>query len=104
MDRNYCHEHDEHGRGMLLFPTPPIRVAAPGPPPRRRSRPLPRKPPEVNRWRVLQGRDGAVLTDWMPEFSAHQQAGQVGGTVETWDEFVARWRQIYPLAPRKKRL
>lgn len=106
--RNYCHEHDEHGRGMLLFPArAPAKVAEPGPPKRQRARPLPKTPPEHQRWRVRQGRNhaspGAVLTGWKSELDARRFAVRVGGYVETWDEFVALWRELYPLAPRSRR-
>lgn len=100
-DKNYCHEHD--GRKMLLFPQP-ARVIAPPGPVRLRAKPLPQKPPESHRWRVRQGRGdpashGAVLTGWKTQFEAHRFATEVGGYVETWDEFVKLWRQLYPLAP-----
>jgi hypothetical protein len=104
-DENYCREHAEHGPGMLLFqPRPPPPKAAP----RRRAQPLPRKPPEPNRWRVLQGRGdpdsyGAALTGWKPELDARRFAAKVGGIVETWDEFVRAHRALYPLAPRRRR-
>lgn len=104
--RNYCHEHDEHGRGMLLFPRPKIRTAEPGPPSRVRAKPLPKAPPESHRWRVRQGRGdpgshGAVLTGWKSEIEARGFAAKVGGYVETWDEFVKLWRTLYPLAPKR---
>lgn len=107
-DKNYCHDHDEHGRKMLLFPQPKRVIASPGPPPRKRAKPLPKKPPESHRWRVRQGRGdpashGAVLTEWKTQIEATQFARRVGGYVETWDEFVALWRALYPLAPRKRR-
>jgi hypothetical protein len=105
-DKNYCHEHDEHGRKMLLFPQPKIRTAAPGTAPRKRAKPLPKAPPESHRWRVRQGRGdpnshGAVLTSWMTQIEANQFARKVGGYVETWAEFVKLWRALYPLAPRR---
>lgn len=107
-DKNYCHDHDEHGRKMLLFPQPKRAIAPPGPAPRKRAKPLPRKPAESHRWRVRQGRGdpgshGAVLTDWMPQLDARRFAAKVGGYVETWDEFVKLWRTLYPLAPKKPR-
>lgn len=104
-DKNYCHEHDEYGRKMLLFPTPTLRTAVPGPAPRRRAKPLPKAPPQSHRWRVRQGHDGAVLTGWKTQIEARLHAGRVGGYVETWDQFVALWRQLYPLKnpPRTKR-
>lgn len=95
--KNYCHDHDEHGHGMLLFPQPKRALTPPGPPPRKRAKPLPKKPPESHRWRVRQGRDGACLTQWMPQLDAHRRAAMVGGYVETWDEFVKLWRTLYPL-------
>jgi hypothetical protein len=103
-DKNYCHEHDEHGRGMLLFPQPNRVIAEPQPAPRR-ARPLPKKPPETKRWRVRQKRrdaasHGAALTSWMPELDARRFATRVGGYVETWDEFVKLWRELYPLKKR----
>jgi hypothetical protein len=106
VDKNYCHEHDEHGRKMLLFPQPKRVLTPPGTPPRKRAKPLPRKPAESHRWRVRQGRGcpashGAVLTGWMTQFEARQFAARVGGYVETWDEFVKLWRTLYPLAPKK---
>lgn len=101
-DKNYCHAHDEHGRGMLLFPQPKRVIAEPGPAPRGRAKPLPRKPPESHRWRVRQGRGdcgahGAVLTNWMSQIEALNFAKKVGGYVETWDEFVVLWRKLHPL-------
>jgi len=105
--KNYCHDHDERGRGMLLFPQPKRTLTPPGPPPRARSKPLPRKPPESHRWRVRQGRGdpgshGAVLTEWMPELDARRFAGKVGGYVETWNEFVKLWRELYPLKTARR--
>lgn len=107
-DKNFCHEHDEHGRKMLLFPQPKRAITPPGPPPRRRAKPLPKAPPESHRWRVRQGRGdpgshGAVLTGWEPEIDARRFAAKVGGYVETWAEFVKLWRSLYPLAPKKPR-
>jgi len=107
-DKNYCHEHDEHGRGMLLFPQPKRALKPPGPPPRKRAKPLPKAPHESHRWRVRQGRGdpgshGAVLTSWMPEIDARRFAAKVGGYIETWDQFVKLWRTLYPLAPKRKR-
>lgn len=107
-DKNYCHEHDDHGRKMLLFPTPKRVVAPPGPAPRRRAKPLPKAPAESHRWRVRQGRGdpgshGAVLTSWMTQLEARQFARKVGGYIETWDEFVKLWRTLYPLAKPKKK-
>jgi hypothetical protein len=95
--KNYCHDHDEHGRGMLLFPQPKRTLTPPGPPPRTRAKPLPKAPPESHRWRVRQARDGACLTSWMTEIEARQFARRVGGSIETWDEFVKLWRTLYPL-------
>ncbi len=43
-DRNYCHDHDEHGRKMLLFRQPKRVVTEPGPAPRSRAKPLPKMP------------------------------------------------------------
>lgn len=107
-DKNYCHEHDEHGRKMLLFPQPKSAVprAEPGPP-QRRAKPLPKKPPRSHRWRARQGRSdpgshGAVLTEWMTQIEARLFATKVNGYVETWDEFVKLWRSLYPLTPRKR--
>lgn len=103
-DRNYCREH-ANGHGMLLFVPPP----PPAPPPKRqRAQPLPKTPPEPNRWRVLQGSGdpdsyGAALTDWKPELDARRFAARVGGIVETWEEFVRDHRARYPLAPKKPR-
>ncbi len=107
VDKNYCHDHDEHGRKMLLFPQPKRVVTPPGPAPRKRAKPLPRMPPESHRWRVRQGRSdtgshGAVLTGWMTQIEARLFAGKVGGYVETWDEFVTLWRTLYPLAPKRR--
>jgi hypothetical protein len=107
-DKNYCHDHDEHGRKILLFPQPKRVLTPPGPPPRKRARPLPKAPPASHRWRVRQGRGdprshGAVLTSWMPELDARRFAAKVGGYVETWDQFVTLWRTLYPLAPKKPR-
>ena len=65
--------------------------------------PLPRKPPEPKRWRVLQASNGAALTVWKPELDARRFAARVGGIVETWDEFVRQHRALHPLAPRRKR-
>jgi hypothetical protein len=95
-DRNYCHDHDEHGRKMLLFHQPKRVLVEPGPAPRKRVKPLPKAPPESHRWRVRQG-DGAVLGGWVPELDARRFAAKVGGCVETWDQFVALWRRLYPL-------
>lgn len=108
VDKNYCHDHDEHGRGMLLFPQPTRTLKPPGPPPRQRAKPLPKKPPESHRWRVRQGRGdigshGAVLTGWKTQIEARLFAAKVGGYVETWEEFVALWRKLYPLAERRPR-
>jgi hypothetical protein len=105
-DKNYCHDHDEHGRKMLLFQQPKRVLAAPGPAPRKRARPLPKAPPESHRWRVRQGRGdsgshGAVLTGWKTEIEARGYAKRVGGYVESWDEFVKLWRVLYPLKPRR---
>lgn len=102
-DKNYCHDHDEHGRKMLLFPQPKRVLGLPGLPPRNRAKPLPKAPPESHRWRVHQGRGdtgshGAVLTGWKTQIEARQFAAKVGGYVETWDEFVKLWRTLYPLA------
>lgn len=107
-DKNYCHDHAEVGRGMLLFPQPKQPRTPPGPAPRTRAKPLPKAPPEPLRWRVRQGRGdstshGAVLTSWKSEISARVFAARVGGYVETWDEFVVLWRTLYPLAPKKPR-
>lgn len=106
-DKNYCHEHDEHGRKMLLFPQPKRVITPPGPPPRQRAKPLPKAPPESHRWRVRQGAHGhppgAVLTGWKTEIEARQFAKRVNGYVETWDQFVKLWRTLYPLAPKRKR-
>lgn len=106
-DKNYCHEHDEHGRKMLLFPQPKRVLVEPAPAPKR-AKPLPKRPPESHRWRVRQGRGdaashGAVLTGWKTEIEARRFAIRVGGYVETWDEFVTLWRTLYPLKPRGKR-
>jgi hypothetical protein len=105
-DKNYCHDHNEHGRTMLLFPQPKRVMTPPGPAPRKRAKPLPKAPPESHRWRVRQGvhghPPGAVLTDWMTQIEARLFATKVNGYVETWDEFVKLWRSLYPLAPRKK--
>lgn len=107
MDKNYCHDHDEHGRKMLLFLQPKRVFQPPGPAPRKRARPLPPKPAVSHRWRVRQGRGdpesyGAVLTSWMTQIEARQFAAKVGGYVETWDEFVKLWRTLYPLKnPRR---
>jgi hypothetical protein len=103
-DKNYCHEHDERGRHMLLFAQPKRVVTAPAPAPKR-ARPLPKKPAESCRWRVRKGRTnaashGEVLTSWMPELDARRVATQVGGYVETWDDFVKLWRTLYPLKKR----
>lgn len=103
VDKNYCHEHDEHGRKMLLFPAPKLRTADAGPAPRQRAKPLPKAPPESHRWRVRQGRDGTVLTAWVPEIDARRIAARVGGSIETWDQFVAMWRQLYPLAKKTRK-
>jgi hypothetical protein len=105
-DKNYCHEHDEHGRKMLLFPQPKRVISGPGPAPRKRAKPLPKAPPESHRWRVRQGcgdpaSHGAVLTGWMTQLEAVRFANKVGGYVETWDEFVKLWRTLYPLARRR---
>lgn len=99
-DKNYCAEHAELGPGMLLF-VRPVRATPDGVP--SRSPRLPNKPPEDRRWRVLQA-DGAVLTGWQNQISARRFAASHGRTVETWDEFVKRWRARYPLKtkPRKK--
>lgn len=109
-DKNYCHEHDEFGRKMLLFPTPKPPPRAPGPPPPVRAKPLPKAPPESHRWRVRQSRGdpashGAVLTGWKPELEARRFAQRVGGYIETWDQFVKLWRTLYPLKakPRRRR-
>lgn len=103
-DKNYCREH-ANGHGMLLF-VPPL--PAPPPPPRKRAAPLPRTPPEPNRWRVCQVSDdpdlhGAALTDWRPELDARRFAARVGGYVETWEEFVREHRALHPLAPKPPR-
>lgn len=68
-----------------------------------RARRLPKKPPAERRWRVLQGSDGAALTNWMSEVAAHRFMRKVGGRVQTWDEFVAAWRERYPLKPRARK-
>ncbi len=104
--KNYCHEHDEYGRKMLLFPQPKRVLADPGPLTRSRAKPLPKKPPESHRWRVRQGRGdsasrGAVLTAWKTQIEARIIAAKVGGYVETWDEFVALWRTLYPLKEKR---
>lgn len=101
-DKNYCHEHDEHGRKMLLFRQPERVIAPAGPAPRVRAKPLPKAPPEHQRWRVRQGRGdsashGAVLTGWKTQIEARLFARKVGGYLETWDEFVKLWRTLYPL-------
>jgi hypothetical protein len=108
-DKNYCRDHDEHGRKMLLFPQPKRVVSEPDPAPRRRAKPLPKAPPESHRWRVRQGRGdpgshGAVLTGWQTEIEARRFAANIGGYVETWDQFVKLWRALYPLKqkPRKR--
>lgn len=98
--KNYCREHDEHGRNMLLFPrqarqAPHLRA------PSQRAKPLPKAPPETHRYRVRQGSDGAGLTGWKTEFEAHRFARRVGGYVETWEEFVKLWRDMYPLKKRR---
>lgn len=105
-DKNYCHEHDEHGRKMLLFPQPKHAIAKPGLAPRKRAKPLPKAPLESHRWRVRQGRGdpgshGAVLTGWLSQHEAAFHARRVGGYVETWDEFVKLWRTLYPLARKR---
>lgn len=121
VDKNYCHDHDERGRGLLLFPQPKRVILPPGPPARKRARPLPKAPDEAHRWRVRQGilrprgdgldgfrsaameaSHGAVLTGWKTELDARRFAVKVGGYVETWDEFVVLWRLLYPLAPRRR--
>lgn len=107
-DKNYCHDHDEHGRKMLLFPQPRRTISPPGPSPRKRAKPLPKAPPESDLWRVRQGcgdpgSHGAVLTSWMTELDARRFAAEVGGYVETWAEFVKLWRTLYPLAADKPR-
>lgn len=69
---------------------------------------IPRKPPESHRWRVRQARGdpashGAVLTSWLTQLEAVRFARHVGGYVETWDQFVALWRAMYPLKKRQGR-
>jgi hypothetical protein len=108
--KNYCHDHDQHGRGMLLFPQPRV-ISPPGPAPApARAKPLPKAPPESHRWRVRRVRQGAhgnppgaVLTGWTTQLEARRFAARVAGYVETWDEFVRLWRTLYPLKPREKR-
>lgn len=103
-DKNYCHEHDEHGIKMLLFLQPKRVITPPGPAPRKRAKPVPKAPPESHRWRVRQGHDGAVLTGWKTQIEARQFAVKVGGYVETWEQFVKLWRTLYPLKnPPKER-
>lgn len=106
-DKNYCHDHDEHGRGMLLFQQPERKLTESGPA-KRRAKPLPKAPPESHRWRVRQARGaasshGAVLTGWKTQIEARLFASKVGGYVETWDDFVKLWRMLYPLASKKPR-
>jgi hypothetical protein len=80
-------------------------IKPPGPAPRQRAKPLPKAPPESRRWRVRQGDHGhppgAVLTGWMSQLEVIQFAAKVGGSVETWDEFVKLWRTLYPLARKR---
>lgn len=103
-DRNYCHEHDEHGRGMLLFVRPARVLSEPGPAKPTRARPLPKAPPENLRWRVRSPTSGAVLSGWKSEFEAKDQARRFAGRVETWDQFTKLWRAIYPLKkPTRKK-
>lgn len=112
LDKNFCREHAAAGAGpnMLLFRRPEV---PPDPVTDLRSRKerrprLPKAPPIEQRWRVLQGSDGAALTAWTTEMEARRFAKRfakrVGGRVETWDQFVSAFRARWPLKgkPRKR--
>jgi hypothetical protein len=110
VDKNFCRKHLAAGAGpnMLLFhrpevlPGPAEALAELGSRAERRPR-RPKAPPAACRWRVLQGSDGAALTGWKSEFEARRFAERIGGTVETWDQFVRAFRARCPLK-RKPRV
>ncbi len=104
-DHNYCREHAARGPGMLLF-TPAAVAPAPAQQKPTRARPLPKAPPEHERWRAIRrsGLGYAIMTAWTTEFEAHAEAKRCLGEVETWGEFVKAWRIAYPLKnPRRKK-
>lgn len=106
-DKNYCTLHRENGPGLLLFPArkltdAEIMEAAKAVLRARRAKPVPKAPAPEHRWRVVEARSGwAPRSRWQTELGARRCAIG-GGVIQTWDQFVALWRQQYPLKPRGK--
>ncbi len=107
-DKNYCKEHQD-GHGMLLFRPRKLTDAeimekAKAVLREIPSRRLPRAPAPEHRWRaVARGDAWGARTGWITELAARQYVRTYGGAdIQTWDEFVALWRQKHPLKPRGK--
>lgn len=104
-DKNYCIPHAANGPGMLLYARPPE-----APPPRIELKPrLPRAPSELRRHRAVTPETFSgrlfwrVRSTWTDEFTARRLSKRdTLGRVQTWADFVAWHRAMWPLKTRPR--